>query len=559
MRLSFVVLLACILYSCSSNRAVVKSDKNVSTPPSSTTQRDQEIVEVVEIEIVEDVAPETSVAFFSFDPVKSIRFNRKYSVSNIINDHYDYYWNKADQNRYSSQGIVDKEGNVVLPHLFTPTSSLSNYELILSISRKTYGLFNLNEKRWTVPLVYNELLSLGNSILGAKKDHKWGVIDSNDQLLAPFTWDQMNKVPGIDNYLLVSSGDMWGIYSIIERKLTVPIEYSRLYKLDRESSFLVTKGTKSNIIDISNRPIFKKWYDEVRTSSMNPDLFVVRENGRYGVVDRNEKTIIPMVYLEFSESNYSDGSYLARNKDGKYGFMLIDGRITLPFNYDNVKKGSYNNIISIQNGKCGLVKVNNGLPTEILTCEFDNITQTSKTFIVEKGGKFGILNQFGKPVTDIEYTSLESLKDRDNDQALYHATKGKDVVLLNEQGRVISESGYQEITPLYRIRESYYSASFNYLKVKAKNGKYGLIDKLGKMVMDAKFEDIVSENDNLIVVKSHNKCGLYSLLSQKQLTDFKYDNIIWSSTQYLAFAGMEIDFLNVKSDHVTVMSTSGDH
>ena len=292
---------------------------------------------------------------------------------------------------------------------------------------------------------------------------------------------------------------------------------------------------------------------------MNPEYFIVRENGRYGVVDRNERIIVPISYLEFSESNYSDGSYLVRNKEGKYGFMMIDGRVTLPFNYDNVKKGYYNNIISIQNGKCGLVKVNNGLPTEILTCEFDNITQTSKTFIVEKGGKFGILNQFGKPMTDVEYTTLESLNDRDNDQTLYYATKGRNVVLLNEHGRVISESGFQEIAPLYRTqRESYYAPSFNYLKVKGKNGKWGLIDKLGKMVMDPKFDDIVSENDNLLIVKSQNKCGMYSLLSQKQLVDYKYDNIIWSASHFLAFVGTEIDFLHMKSDNVTVIPSLGE-
>lgn len=560
MRIPFILVLASALYSCSSNRSVVQSDnKAASTPSPQEMSGDQVEVMVVE-EIVmdtEQVRPSETSAYFSFTPIKSIRFNHAYEVSARINDSYDYYRKKNDPNRYTSQGVVDKNGTVILPHLFTPVTFLSNDELVLSINHKAYGLFNLNEKRWTIPLEYNELLYLGNNVLGAKKDNKWGIIDNNNQLLTPFTWDKMDKLSGIDNYVMVSSGETWGIYSVIERKLTVPIEYSRLRKLDRESAFLVIHGTKSNIVDISNKPLFKKWYDEIRTSSINPEYFIVRENGRYGIVDRNEKVIVPITYLEFSESNYSDGSYLARNKDGKYGFIMIDGRITLPFNYDNVKKGYYNNIISIQNGKCGLVKVNNGMPTEILTCDFDNITQTSKTFIVEKGGKFGILNQFGKALTEIEYTKLEALTDRDNDPALYHATKGKDIVLLNEHGRVISESGFREVAPLHRSkRESYYAPGFNYLKVRGKNGKWGLIDKLGKMVMEPSFDNIESENDNILVVKSKSKCGMYSLLSQKQLVEFKYDNIIWSTSHYLGFAENEIDFISIKSDQVTIMSST---
>ncbi len=564
---NILIALCCITaLSCATNRSAVQSDKASSkTKPASAEAEefsisldDDDVVEEVVMVVEEPVQQVSNVSNFNFEPVKSIRFNPKYAVSGSINDRYDYYWIKNDQNRYAGQGVVDKDGNVLLPHIFSTGSNPNNYELVLSINRAAWGLFNLNEKRWTIPIIYQELYSLGNNVFAAKKDNKWGLIDNNNVLLAPFAWNRQERVHGIDNYVMVSIDDIWGIYSIIERKLTVPCEYTRLRRLDRESYFVVTKGTKANIVDINNKPIFKKWYDEVRTSSLNSEYFIVRESGRYGVVDRNEKIIVPITYLEFGDSHYSDGSYLVRNKDGKYGFMLIDGRVTLPFNYDNVKKGYYNNIISIQNGKCGLVRVNNGMPTEILTCEFDNISDGAKTLVVEKGGKFGLLNQFGKQVTEIEYTTLEPLKDRDGDQPMYRAAKGKQFFLLNEQGRVVTEGNFSDIAPLYRTqRESYYAPSFLYLKAKDKNGKYGVIDKLGKTLMEPQFEDVVSENDNLLVIRSNGKCGLYSLLSQKQVVDFKYDNIIRSTTNYIGFVGTEIDFITLKSDGPIYMSTTG--
>lgn len=565
LRNTLIALCCLTALSCATNRSAVQSGKTASTTkPVADEQEisisldDGDVVEEVAMEIEAPVQEVPRISSFNFDPVQSIRFNPKFAVSGSINDRYDYYWIKNDQNRYSGQGVVDKDGTVLLPHIFSTGSNPNNYELVLSINRSAWGLFNLNEKRWTIPIVYQELYSLGNNVFAAKMDNKWGLIDNNNVLLAPFTWKRQERMHGIDNYVMVSIEDTWGIYSIIERALTVPCEYTRLRRLDRESYFVATKGTKSNIVDINNKPIFKKWYDEVRTSSLNSEYFIVKENGRYGVIDRNEKVIVPITYLEFGESHYSDGSYLARNKDGKYGFMLLDGRVTLPFNYDNVKKGYYNNIISIQNGKCGLVRVNNGMPTEILTCEFDNISDGSKTLIVEKGGKFGLLNQFGKPVTEIVYTTLEALKDRDGDQPMYRAAKGKQFFLLNEQGRVVSEGDFTDISPLYRThRESYYAPSFLYLKAKGKNGKYGVIDKLGKTLMEPQFEDVVSEDDNLLVIRSNGKCGLYSLLAQKQVVEFKYENLIRSTTNYIGFAGTEIDFINLKSDGPVYMSTTG--
>jgi hypothetical protein len=550
-----------VLCSCAATRPSVKTTDAKTTPKEETViMEEAEVVEDVAIMAVEEEAPVAAVLNpFSFEPVKSIQYNPKFGIANSINDRYDFYWEKNSSNRYNAYGIVDKDGNVILPHLFTRGSGPNNnYEVVLAISGTSYGLFNLEEQRWTIPMMYQELSSLGNNVFVAKKDNRWGLVDNNNAMIGPFLWKQTDRLYHLENYLMVSIDDAWGIYSIVEKKLTIPAEYTSVRKLDRENYFVVRKGTKVNVVDINNKPLFKNWYDEVRSSSMNTDYFIVKENSRYGVVDHNEKVIVPITYLEFSESNYSDGSYLARNKDGKYGFMLIDGRITLPFNYDNVRKGYYNNIVSIRNGKCGLVSVNSGMPTEIVTCEFDNITEGTKSFIVEKNGKFGLLTQYGKPLTDIEYTSLESLKDSYSDElVIYLAKKGNSVFLVNEQGKVINESEFLEVSPLYRKNPtSYYSQRFLYLKFKAKSGKYGIVDKLGKVIIQPQFDDVVSEDENLLVVRSKDKCGLYSMIAQKMIVNFEYDLIIKSNNNYVGFLGKEIDFISIKSLQVSKISTT---
>jgi hypothetical protein len=364
----------------------------------------------------------------------------------------------------------------------------------------------------------------------------------------------VQQIYNLENYVSVTKDQLSGVFSIVEKKLTVPCIYSSVQKLDRQNSFLIKQSSGSNIVDISNVPMFKKWYEEIRTTST--DYFIVKQNNRFGVIDNNEKVIVPIEYMEFGDYPYSDGSYLARSKDGKYGFILVDGRITLPFKYDNVRKGS-GNIVSIQGEKCGLVQVNSGAPIEIVTCEFDNIIEGSKTFIVEKDGKFGLLNQFGKQMIATEYESLQSFKDGYYDNfTIYIARKNKSYYLINEQGKVISEGENSEISPLYRkSQSSYYTQKFTYMKVKTKNGKYGIMDKVGKMIVAPQFDDVAGEDDNLMIVKSKGKSGMYSLFGQKQIVPYEYDLIIRSNESYMGFNGNDIDFLHVKSDQVTKVDT----
>lgn len=569
-----ILLFSVLLCACAANKTTTNQD-NKGTAKSSKKQKDE--VELISIasdsEIAEEVAPDVEVVFeapveetkqirnsgpASFDAVKNIQFNPKYGISSSINDQYDLSWEKNSSNRNDKQGVVDKNGNVILPHIFTKKygGPSNNYELLLSVGNVS-GLYNVNENRWTIPLMYDELTLLSNNQLYvAKKEGKWGVIDKNNVVIVPFEWSQVSQIYNLENYVSVTKDQLQGVFSIVEKKLTVPCVYSSVRKLDRQNSFLVRQSSGSNIVDISNVPSFKQWYEDIRTSSNNADYYIVKQNNRYGVIDDNEKIVIPIEYMEFGDYPYSDGSYLARNKEGKYGFILIDGRVTLPFKYDNVRRGS-SNIVSIQGEKCGLVQVNSGAPIEIVTCEFDNIIEGSKTFIVEKDGKFGLLNQYGKQIIATEYESLQSFKEGYYDNAtIYIGKKDKNQFLINELGKVISEPGITEISPLYRKSQaSYYSQKFTYMKVKGKNGKYGVMDKVGKVVIAPQFDDVVSEDDNLMVVKSKGKCGMYSLLGQKQIIPFEYDLISRASDSYLGFTGNDIDFLNIKSDQVTKVNT----
>jgi hypothetical protein len=351
---------------------------------------------------------------------------------------------------------------------------------------------------------------------------------------------------------------MNGIYSLIDRKITVPCIYSSLRILEQQNYFLVCENSKYNIVDINNVPLFKTWYDHLKAPSDGRNFYIVQNENRFGVIDESEKAVIPMEYIEFADYPFSDGSYLAKNKDGKYGFILINGRITLPFEYDNLTKTSNNNIVSMQNGKCGLVQVNSGIPYEIVTCEYDTIKSAYKTFVVEKAGKAGLLDMYGKMLTPIEYQSIEALDENNEGEVIYKAKKEGVYKLLNRQGKPISEESYLDYSIIEKkSRTSYYydRPKYTYIKAKTKNGKYCVVDKVGKTITGPIFDDVLSESDNVFIAQLNGKYGLYSLLDQKQIVDYTYDLIIKTDDSFFGVKGKDIDILTVKSGQVNKIST----
>ncbi|MDP4208608.1 MAG: WG repeat-containing protein [Bacteroidota bacterium] len=524
----------------------------------------EDAIQVAEISIADvgSSSESSSVSPSSFEALNNIRYNNKFEVYGSINDQYDFYCEKYAKNKYNSLGIADKSGNVILPHLFSKSyGNSSNSNEVLLYMNNNYGVFDLNELRWSILMEYDGLSFLNNNLYKAKKNGKWGIIDNNNTVIVPFNWYQISNISNLENYIIVTANTypnkLKGIYSLMERKLTVPCAYTELTKLSNQDYFLAENGTKHNIVDISNTPRFKKWYDDITVPSKGRNYYIVKNDNKYGVIDDNEKEIIPIEYLEFAQYPYSDGSYLARNKDGKYGFVLIDGKVTLPFEYDNLIKNYNDNIVSVQNGKCGLIQVNSGMPYQITTCNYDDIKGGNKTFIVEKDGKFGLLDIYGKQLTEIEFQSLESLDNNSNDGSIFKAQKDGYYQLIDKQGKPIGTEKFQDISIIEKKNISYYSdVKFTYMKGLLKNGKYSIIDKVGKTISSSLFDDIISENDNNFIVKSKGKYGLYSLLDQKLIIDYKYDLIIKTSDNYWGFYGKKIDILIVKSGQVTKINTT---
>lgn len=514
-----------------------------------------EMVEVVEDQPIEEgaVVMETTIE----EPRSTIQGDGGYSryPTEKINDETVWFYDK-----YNYKYGIKKRGQILLPMLFDKNSynNVSDNNSFPMGIGNNYGLYNIEKENWEIPMIYYSLSHLGNDIFLARtKNGFFGVLSRDNKVLIPFEWGGISVISGADNYFILQDkkSSLKGIYNLINGKFVIPCEYKYIETLENSNYYKVNNEKGYNIVTIDNKPKFKNWYSELYTI-YNSNNFIVKINDRMGIIDENENIVLPIEYKDISHSAYNDGSFLAVNKEGKYGCVLINGKISLPFEYDQINYNYSKNLKTIKNNKCGLIQINSGSPYEIVTCEYDNIDIDNETFIVKKNNLYGMLDSFGKVITPCEYTSIEKVLKKDNysKNFIYIAQKNKKFILLDKSGQQVTTNSFSGISPVPFINTNGYydsEARFSYLSYQ-NNNKTGLLDMLGQEVLETKYTEITGEINNNLLVKLNGKVGIYNLLNKKETIPCIYDQIVFDKNGTYGILGNAIFAINITDNSKSV-------
>ena len=142
--------------------------------------------------------------------------------------------------------------------------------------------------------------------------------------------------------------------------------------------------------------------------------------------------------------------------------------------------------------------------------------------VIEENGKYGVKNQDEKVIVKPQYEQVVIPNEHrgificDND--------GEKTVVYNEKGSEILKD-YDAVEPIKLsnlLEEKYEKNAIIYQK----NGKYGLLSITGKVILDARYEQIYSlgYKENEVIVKDNNKYKIYDVKG-KQLIKDEFDSI----------------------------------
>ena len=306
--------------------------------------------------------------------------------------------------------------------------------------------------------------------------------------------------------------------------------------------FIISENGKTGVIDKTGKIVIKPEYDYIQIPNPEKAIFVCLYDYDTSVKSYNSKVLNEKgdeIYSKYSNvtaipsNNTSIGwSYqtaILKYKEGeKYGIITTSGKQVTKAIYDSIETLDYKDgILKIkQNEKYGLIKLNGEV---VLKSEYDTIStdgyyndQTSKYenagYIVSKksesGTSYGYISYNGKTVLDCKYNSIKRITNIKNDSIAYLITVENGKTGLYKNGQSIIKNEYESIE---------YDNTNQILAIE-QNGKYGVYDLYGNMILPIQYDDLTFAGT--IITATKDGKGLVFDANGNIKKDFNYTSIM---------------------------------
>ena len=417
----------------------------------------------------------------------------EYEQLELIKEGSTYEDNVYKCEKKGKWGVVSSTNGTLLPCEYNNLNNVGN-NIWRTCKSGKYGYVQLNGTSsitTLIPCIYESLGDYSSdSYIHATLKGKKGMIDSQNNIIIPFEYSEVSGLCHTSNgcsIIWVEKDGKHGIYSN-EGKEIQPCDIDKAYI-----------PTDYNLKELSYTYIKELSY----TDCPSADYIYIERNGLTGLISGSTfETIIPCMYEYLSPIKTGKAFY---KSNGKWGIIDTNNKTIQLAIYDNVEiDGSSLSEQSMpsmafqskmyvrNNGKVGMLKANG---EDFIPVKYDSLGVYSDDMLVAKvGDKYGFLNEEGKETDPFIYSQAH-----DYSEGL--------AAVVNEHGKYlfIDKLGNVAIKPKEYDRVDKFQNGT--CKVYRK-GKVWEIDREGKKVKDstqklgADNSHEKSSNDEMYVGKS---------------------------------------------------------
>lgn len=190
-----------------------------------------------------------------------------------------------------------------------------------------------------------------------------------------------------ENMIVVGKDKQYGVINAGTGESVLETKYEYIQYLPATSDFLVKSNGKYGIVSKDTSIKIRIAYDEIKIMDNQNGLYLVKQNNLYGVVNTEGKTVIQPEYKEIGidlgkyTQNGVENQYVLldeiipiKNVEGLWGFFNIKGEKIREFEFSGVG--------------CTAVETNNAFPAVVMP--------SYKIVIVEKDKKYNIMTTEGE-------------------------------------------------------------------------------------------------------------------------------------------------------------------
>lgn len=324
-----------------------------------------------------------------------------------------------------NNGVVDKQGNVIIPFSYSQINFLPAYWIEASNKQKSFWYTRKGE---TFLQEYESAFPHVNGYAIVYKAKKWGLVNAQGKLEIPLIYDRY-RINHQGKYIFYQTQDSVTYTPLVQNLTTSIPDANRPPVIPQR-----VLGLKTDRVQIFDR--YRGWY-------------LVQKARLFGLVDSLGKEILPIEYQELARKG-SDLIYLyKKNRIGGYWIISKNIKVEPKYNYLNPVGDS--SMLAI---------VGNGKDFGILDIEKENLIFPYSNYFIT----------YYKP-----YFALRIKNDSSSVWYVNLNAKRQNCALLNEKGQMIEKPDSVDIQPYsdgsYLIVPDLNEKSTPYPVLKSPDGK----------------------------------------------------------------------------------------
>lgn len=426
-------------------------------------------------------------------------------------------------------GIIDQASQAILPLVYEAASTRNEQVIVFTKNKKISCIYdvknklvqNLNDYDWIDENQLDDFeLEKKGGLVQVRKNGKTGLINKHHIQVVPTIYDYASPVFR-EGMLLVNLDKKWGFLDT-KGKEVIPCMYEDATDFNEGYATVILNGSKTCINkkgeEISGcNYTLSAWEKDEELGGRGTYIKgrqILKRRQLHGITDNNNNLLVPLIY----ESIYGIGIY-GRDihfhqefykvcKQGKWGVIDKNGKVILPCIYDKIDnyQGETGLVPVEKNEQFGLLDMSFNW---VVPCKYEGLSpvkQQGKIWFREKG-LWGLMNKDQKELIPPKYEYAGWIYD-----GRIHVTIEKKQGIIDTAGKTIIPVMYDALSDKFH----------NGLVIAMKEKKWGALDTNHVTVIPFEYDDIRNFYKQITAVKKGTKFGFIKR-NNEPITEYIYD------------------------------------